>query len=424
MRILWFANTSSLYKKESRGYNGGGWIESLEYIVRDVENVNLAVAFFHDADSEKLNFNGVSYYPVLSERMKRNKVSKFFSNWRGKLDDNFDYKFLEIIEDFKPDVIHVFGTEGPFGKIQTKTKVPVVIYIQGLINPCLNAFYPPGFSNKDFLFSKFFLRNNILANGPIQIVKRLKLKADREQEVLKSARYVMGRTDWDFNIVNYLGGDVKYFKINEVLRKDFYCISSVEGKNSTFTIVSTLSSTMYKGIDVILRVVKSLKSNVHINYRWLLVGIEESDPLFRFLQEKVSINASKHNIECLGRLNESELSKVLASSDVYVHPSYIDNSPNSVCEAQIAGIPVIACNVGGVSSIIKDKVTGLLVPANGVFEIASYIDILYNDSNFARMLGAQAKKEAEIRHSKKTISKEIIKTYEYIISNERGAVKK
>ena len=64
----------------------------------------------------------------------------------------------------------------------------------------------------------------------------------------------------------------------------------------------------------------------------------------------------------LGTKNSSEITKLMSSADLYIHCSYVDNSPNSVCEAQMLSLPIIACNVGGVSSIVKDNMTGTLVP--------------------------------------------------------------
>ena len=64
----------------------------------------------------------------------------------------------------------------------------------------------------------------------------------------------------------------------------------------------------------------------------------------------------------------------------FFHPSYIENSPNSVCEAQILGLPVIACNVGGLSTIISHNHSGILIPSND-YSGASYIkEICMNEA--------------------------------------------
>ena len=105
-------------------------------------------------------------------------------------------------------------------------------------------------------------------------------------------------------------------------------------------------------------------------------------------------------------------------STVYVHPSYIDNSPNSICEAQLQGIPVIACNVGGVSSLIEHGKSGILVPANDPTLAASHIYSLYLDQNKNLKLGQKAKEIASVRHNRGRIVDELINTYLQILKKD------
>ncbi len=64
MKILWFTDTPSLYKKNTKGYNGGGWIESLEQIIAQQKDIELAVSFFHSDDCFKSKQGRSTYYPI------------------------------------------------------------------------------------------------------------------------------------------------------------------------------------------------------------------------------------------------------------------------------------------------------------------------------------------------------------------------
>lgn len=77
-----------------------------------------------------------------------------------------------------------------------------------------------------------------------------------------------------------------------------------------------------------------------------------------------------NSIEFLGILSEDELKNTLLSSDIYVHTAYIDNSPNALCEAMILGLPCIASYVGGISSLMKNGESGILVPVNEPYYLA------------------------------------------------------
>ena len=96
---------------------------------------------------------------------------------------------------------------------------------------------------------------------------------------------------------------------------------------------------------------------------------------------------------------------------MYVHPSYIDNSPNSVCEAQILGLPVIASEVGGVPSLIEDGVDGILFPSGNAEALVEAICSLAEDAPRRASLGQRARKTALVRHDKETIVKELLQTY-------------
>ena len=63
-----------------------------------------------------------------------------------------------------------------------------------------------------------------------------------------------------------------------------------------------------------------------------------------------------------GTLDRDEMAALYRSASVVINPSRVDNMPNSVLEAMASGVPVVSTNVGGVPFILREDVTGLLVP--------------------------------------------------------------
>ena len=90
-----------------------------------------------------------------------------------------------------------------------------------------------------------------------------------------------------------------------------------------------------------------------------------------------------------------------------------------MCEAQLLGVPVIATNVGGVSSLIDHRKNGILIPANGAYELASLIQDMAKDANFCQNLGKNAALTALDRHNPKCIATDLMQTYNSVIGNER-----
>jgi len=407
MKVLWFTSTPSLFSNSQKGYNGCGWISSLEELVSKEEEIELGVAFLFHEKSLKTTIGRTTYYPIGAYT---SKVEKLKHNFNYSSYDSFEIiKFLEVIDDFKPDIIHVFGSEMSAGLISTHTQIPVVIHIQGILNPCLNAWYPPNTSKLDYykylgikdLFFKikslFFFNHN----------------TKRESEILRNCSFFLGRTDWDFSISNLYSPHSHYFHVDEVLRNEFYTLKQWKPKSdkSKYKIVTTISKADYKGFDLILKTAKLLKEMSNLDFEWSIFGIKD----YTFWEKKLKIKANAVNIKLLGVGSQEMIVQELLLSDLYVHTSYVDNSPNSLCEAQIIGIPLIATNVGGIPTLVQSNETGILVPANDPFYLAH--KIVESQKNPEKMIyiGAKAREVAIQRHSKPNILDSLKNAYSSIL---------
>ena len=107
--------------------------------------------------------------------------------------------------------------------------------------------------------------------------------------------------------------------------------------------------------------------------------------------------------------------KELVNSHVFVSPSYIDNSPNAVCEAQLLGMPVISTYTGGLPSLIDDGRTGLFVPTGDAPMLAARLKEVFEDDSLAMRLGSQAHEVAARRHDPDAIVQEIVTAYEDVL---------
>ena len=419
MRILWLSPNSGLFQQDnsSTPYNGGGWISSLQQSFTMYESHQLALAFLAPYHWNKKERNQTLYYPIYNApKSTWDKMKDYYGGYKKWDKLQYVKDILKIIEDFQPDIIHLFGIENPLATILGNTSIPVVVHLQGLLAPYDNAFFPVDFNKSSFLFP-FSINEWILRNGYIYAKNSIHVRGLRESELFKKVDYVMGRTEWDYQVSRLLAPQSQYFLVNEVLRDPFY---ENAGKwswpDKDFTIVSTISNTIYKGLDIILKTAKQLKDTTGIPFRWQVVGIEGQHKIIRFFEHKLKINSQDVHIEYKGVLNAQELCNMLLKSHLYVHPSYIDNSPNSVCEAQLVGVPVIGTYVGGIPSLIKHEETGLLIPANAPYELTYQIKKCHDDKKFCAGLSQNGSKFAQTRHNKKRILDSLLNTYQTIIN--------
>ena len=390
MRILWFSVTPSMFNPRSNGHNGGGWIASLERIVRQIDEIELGVAFDFADNGFSYKRDGVVYYPISC----------------GSLE-----AYLRIIDDFKPDIIQIFGSENAFGVLCGKTDVPVVIHIQGCLPPYHNALFPVGMGPIDFLTQRgLSWRYRFIG---LRSEPAFRKNAEREIKTIQNCRYFMGRTEWDKGLIDLFNSSATYFHCEEALRPPFLEGSQIwQWHDGKPVIVSVISRPWYKGCDLILKTSQLLRRFTDIDYEWHVYGIPE----MRFFEHKYGIRADEVGVRVMGTATQQQLVEAITSARCYVHTSYIDNSPNSLCEAQILGTPVLSTHVGGISSLVQHGKNGLLFPANDPYTLASLLKRVCFDRQLAESLGNGARRDAMRRHNPESIKNRVIEIYKAILN--------
>lgn len=413
MRILWCTHTVIGYNSSKSGYNGCGWISSLLHQLEKRSDIEIGIAFYTDKLEKAKHENNISFFPIYYKRAITDKILGKLNIRRFLLKrekSNLNH-LKQIIHSFKPDIIHVWGTETDMGLISNEFCIPpVIIHIQGLMAPYNNALLPPGFSKLDFIIKDGFTFHKIV-NNYISF-NYWKYKAERESRIMKHTKYYFGRTDWDKAISSLYSPNSQYFFCSEVLRESFKLEYSWKNNDKSMCkIISTISPPLYKGMDLILKTAQVLKKNTKIDFVWNVIGLNSCG----YIEKKLHIKASEVNVYTIGIKGANELKELLETSSIYFHPSYIDNSPNSVCEAQVIGIPIIAVNVGGVSSLFPKDCINNLIPANDPYYAASCIKKLFLKSNIDYTISNFAIQ----RHTPANIIESIIKTYKKILINDK-----
>ena len=123
-------------------------------------------------------------------------------------------------------------------------------------------------------------------------------------------------------------------------------------------------------------------------------------------------NLSKHII-FTGPLNAEQICAQYLSANVFICPSSIENSPNSLGEAQLLGVPCIASDVGGVTDMIPNKECGIIYRFEEVELLAKHIceifktSVIFDNSEMQRI--------SHDRHDKVINAKTLINIYKSII---------
>lgn len=99
------------------------------------------------------------------------------------------------------------------------------------------------------------------------------------------------------------------------------------------------------------------------------------------------------------RLSADEMAKEYCKAHVFVLPSFIENSPNSLGESMLIGTPCVASAVGGVTSIVNDNESSLLFSPGDYRSLAYQIGRIFADDELALKISAKARSIALKRHN-------------------------
>lgn len=426
MKVLWFSlSPCNSIKRNNSTHVIQGWMVSLENEIKKCKDIQLEVAFFTERAETPFDFEGVKYYPmrkyILNQNIGLNRIiERSFSS--KKKDKKALENMLEVIKLSNPDIIHIHGTEECFGLIQDVVKnIPIVFSIQGLIAPYTEKFFS-GISFSDVKKYESFI-DKVKQVSVVNNYKSFLYRSVRENHYLSKANYIFGRTFWDRDCTLALNPRRKYYVVNEILRPEFY-IKQWKGftSDNKIKIVSTISGGIYKGFETALKTAAILKQYSHLDFEWHIAGYTSRTKWVQICEKITNIKSENANIIFHGQIDSDELSDLLCNSDIYVQVSHIENSPNSICEAMIVGMPVIASYAGGTASIITNEQDGILLQDGDPYVLAGAIINLHKNPDKAIQYANLAYENAHIRHDKKQITERTLLNYETIIKDFKNQI--
>ena len=142
----------------------------------------------------------------------------------------------------------------------------------------------------------------------------------------------------------------------------------------------------HKGIRSLLEALPLMKNKARVRVN--LVG--DGDQMKAY-HEVLDANGCGKNVRFWGKLDNRDVEKAYAETDVLVLPSiWKENQPVSITEALAAGIPVIASRMGGIPELVEDGVNGFLFDAEDSRQIAAVVDRFFEDRGLLKRLGKNA----------------------------------
>ena len=419
MKVLWFVNVPmpSVCTRLNRPVPAaGGWLASLLEAMSEVEGLELCVVSLDDSPraaglAPAVFVSGGVHFMHLS--VCRTATQALADRWRGgPADERVVAACRYAIDAYNPDIVHVHGTETAVGLVQSRCVVPTLVTIQGLLSACAPAYFGPlrpRDVTRDFL-SPRLLHGTTLLHAYHSTVRG----ARRELGILRDARWVSGRTNWDKEMTSRLAPDAHYFHADHVLRQEFRQERWTASQDATALLVH-VSTKPYKGLECTLASLAELTARGRA-VRLVIVGSSQGSAM-RGLAERLAGKWSlRSRIAWTGELPAQGLAALMSNASAYVHSSHVDNSPTTLAEAQALGVPVVAASAGGVSSMIVDHSTGILVPPGDSHAMAAAIAEILDNPALAARMGHEAALDAANRHDANVVRNQTMHAYERMVS--------
>lgn len=417
MRVLWICNIMLPRIADSLGVNSepvGGWMTGLLDAMERISGLEIGVVYPSVGTKEVQGMAGnVAYYSFC-------QPSPVMLAYNLQV----ERRLREIIEAYRPDLVHIFGTEYMHTLAAVRAfhcPQRTLIGIQGLLTFYAKHFMAgvPAWVQQGCTFRDIVKRDNLIHQR-----RSFYIRAAFEREAIESVSHVIGRTDWDQACTQQINPQAQYHFCNEILRGSFYETKWKLEDCERHSIFVSQGSYPIKGLHYLLEALPGIRKrypDVHVYVAGGDITKRESwgdrlrmSSYGKYICRRIEELGVKEAVSFIGFLEEKEMCNCFLKAHVFVSPSSIENSPNSVGEAMLLGMPVVASDVGGIKNLLLHEREGYVYQADASYMITYYVNKIFADDNKARELGQEAAKHASFTHDREQNSQTLFDIYKEV----------
>lgn len=350
--------------------------------------------------------------------------------------------FGAILARLQPDLVHIWGTEYTAALAMqqeaARQNLPVLVGIQGVMCDCAEHLcddVPPQYRHSNWIQRGI---DRVVPGGLLDKMQaNFDALAQSEARLLAGARHVTGRTGFDRRAVARLAPDARYYPCNETLRPVFWqSAGSWRAREYGQGPVLLLSQGNYplKNLHTLLKampaVLREWPGAVLRIAGWppldkgklLRPVIDAMFPYQTWCKKLIARGKLEGHVQYTGPLQAAQMRQAYLDADLFLLTSYSENSPNSLGEAMLLGMPCVAAAVGGVPDVTAGGAAAVLYgPAGDADALAEAICRTLALSDHGTALGRKAADLARQAHDPAANAARMLEIYRQVLAAEQGA---
>lgn len=411
-KILWITNivmpeAESLLGKVDVHKGSGGWLIALSSLLLSNPELELAIASVSSDVDDLVKLKG------------EKNVYYIIPYGKGNLKYNKQYeKYWKRIEnEYKPDIVHIHGTEFSHGLAYVTAcgNSNVIVSIQGIVNEIARfSFYQVPIID----YMRNWQLSSLIKNEKRNYLKR----AESESKYFKLVDKFIGRTDWDKAYIASVNTSASYFHCGEILRESFYKNKWDINNIERYSIFMSQANSSIKGLHQAIKAIRIVKDKYpdvklyvagdrYFTLSSRLKKILRCTTYNSYIKSLIRNYELEGNIVFLPALDEKSMCERFKKSHVFIMPSSIENSSNSLGEALLLGVPSIASFVGGTSNLIEHGKNGFLYRFEDHIVLAYYITLYFSNDDMSLTMSSNSRKEALVMYNPQNIINQLLNIY-------------
>lgn len=408
MKLLWLCNMIPGAVQEQLGVraSGGLWVDHVLQGLMEQSDASIRILCLGLTPAEGSINDRVSY-------------RIFTENLPYVYESELEKLFIKELQFFQPDVIHIWGTEygHTLAMVNASQKCGMIdrtaVSIQGLCSVIAGHFAEglPASAEYGFTLRDAVRRDNVALQR-----RKFVRRGELEVEALRQVKHVIGRTPWDYDCTAKINAERQYHFCNETMRPVFYegvwnydsCVKHrIFASNCFFP---------YKGFHYLLEAFAQVRkvypdATIAVPGRSFLHLGQRGNGYELYLSRLVQKMHAQAQILFLNDLNADQMRKEYLNANVFVLPSTVENSPNSLAEAMLLGVPAVAADVGGVSAMMRSGEEGYVYSSSDVNRLAQHILDIFAMEDKAAEMGKRAAAHARITHDPEKNLQDLLNIY-------------